>query len=219
MALGDRKETRVQSIDEIVSEVVNRLDQKSQARDRALVESRQIVRHAANAVRAMHRNEYEVASRHLDTGRLMVQTLIEELDGYPDLYWAGYVQDAEKEFAEACLVSAMIRGNQVPGPREIGVEPAPYLNGLAEAASEMRRYILDSIRRGGREEMHEAERILDLMDEVYTNLITVDYPDQVTGGLRRTTDALRAVLERTRGDLTITLRQAQLERALRDRAG
>ena len=98
----------------------------------------------------------------------------------------------------------------------LGVERAPYLNGLAEAASELRRYILDIIRRGGQAEMAEAERALQVMDDIYTNLITVDYPDSITGGLRRTTDALRAVLERTRGDLTISLRQTELERALRD---
>ncbi len=207
----------MQSIETIVGEVTVRLERKNHARDHALVESRQIIRHAANAIRALHRNEFEVARGYLDAGRGMVQSMIEDLADFPDLYWTGYVQDAQKEFAEACLVTAMIRGNEVPGPGDIGVEPAPYLNGLAEAASEMRRYILDSIRRGGELEMREAERILDLMDEVYTNLITVDYPDQITGGLRRTTDALRAVLERTRGDLTITVRQRQLERALRER--
>jgi translin len=111
----------------------------------------------------------------------------------------------------------MLQNAEMPGPEEIGVENAPYLNGLAEAASELRRYILDIIRHGGTEQMDEAERALRLMDDIYTSLITVDFPDSVTGGLRRTVDALRAVLERTRGDLTISIRQAELERALKSR--
>jgi translin len=148
----------------------------------------------------------------------MVRATKGELQDHPDLYWAGYVQDAQKEFAEANIVAAMVQGHDIPGPDDLGVEDAPYLNGLAEAASEMRRYVLDIIRKSGGREMGEAERVLHLMDDVYTNLITVDYPDSITGGLRRTTDALRAVLERTRGDLTISIRQWELERALRERS-
>lgn len=206
------------SIDSIVATLSGELEAKNRARDAALVDSRQVGRHAANAIRALHRHETDVARRHLEAGREMVQATARTLEAHPDLYWAGYVQDAQKEFAEACLVDAMIRGNALPSAAEVGVEAAPYLNGMAEAASEMRRYILDSIRRGGVEQMRDAERILQVMDDVYTSLLTVDFPDQVTGGLRRTTDQLRAVLERTRGDLTITVRQAELERALRERA-
>lgn len=206
-------------IDSIVSEANARLEEKNAARDRALADSRRVVRHAATGIRALHRGDYEAASRELAAGREMVIATRRDLQNYPDLYWAGYVQDAQKEVAEASIAAAIVQGRDVPGPREIDVEDAPYLNGLAEAASEMRRYILDIIRRGDPEQMAEAERVLQIMDDVYTNLITVDFPDTITGGLRRTTDALRAVLERTRGDLTITLRQFELARALRMDAG
>ncbi len=212
------KEISVQDIDSVVSSVSARLEEKNRAREKALTDSRQLIRHAANAIRALHRNEYDVALQHIETGRGMIEAMARNLDAHPDLYYAGYVQDAQKEYAEACLARAMILGEALPRPSDMGVEDAPYLNGLAEAASEMRRYILDSIRRGGAEQMRAAERILQVMDDVYTGLLTVDYPDQVTGGLRRTTDQLRAVLERTRGDLTITLRQAELEQALRTRS-
>jgi translin len=197
-----------------VSAISGELEVTNQLRDRALVESRQIVRHAANAIRALHRGDLENANRSLEAGRDMVEATRHDLNDHPELYWAGYVQDAQKEFAEASIVASMIGGEEIPGPDRLGVENAPYLNGLAEAASEMRRYVLDIIRRGGVSQMDEAERILGLMDDVYTNLITVDFPDSITGGLRRTTDALRAVLERTRGDLTVSIRQAELERAL-----
>lgn len=201
-------------LDGIVADITARLQTKNEARDRALVDSRQVVRRAANAIRALHRGDYGQAETQLKAGREMVAATRSDLAGHPDIYWAGYVQDAQKEFAEANLVAAMIEDRSLPGPEQIGVENAPYLNGLAEAASEMRRYILDSIRRGGEREMEDAERILGAMDDVYTNLITVDFPDSVTGGLRRTVDALRGVLERTRGDLTISMRQADLARAL-----
>ncbi len=201
-------------IDGAVSRIVGDLETKNQARDRALVESRQIVRHAATGIRALHRGEYERAQESLDAGRSMVQATKFDLEGHPDLYWTGYVQDAQKEIAEAFIVAAILQSQELPQPSELGIEPAPFLNGMAEAASEMRRYVLDIIRRGGEAEMQEAERVLKIMDDVYTNLITVDYPDAITGGLRRTTDSLRAVLERTRGDLTISIRQAELARAL-----
>jgi translin len=206
-------------IDEIVGDIRSQLQVKNQARDQALVDSRMIVRHAANAIRALHRNDFTAAEEQLREGKSMVEATRADLAGHPEIYWAGYVQDALKEYAEANLVAAMISGRPVPGPEALAVENAPYLNGLAEAASEMRRYILDTIRRGGAEEMAEAERILGIMDDVYTTLITVDFPDTLTGGLRRTVDSLRAVLERTRGDLTISLRQAELARALRLHTG
>ncbi|GAC1400090.1 MAG: haloacid dehalogenase [Chloroflexota bacterium] len=203
-------------IDDMVLEITDRLTVKGAARDAALLESRQIVRLAANAIRALHRGESDAAEDALSAGREMVASMKRNLTMHPDLYWAGYVQDAQKEIAEAHLVAAMIAARTLPAPSQIGVEDAPFLNGLAEAASEMRRYILDIIRRGGPDEMEEAERALNLVDDVYINLITVDFPDALTGGLRRTVDSLRAVLERTRGDLTISMRQAVLARALMD---
>jgi len=204
----------VPQIDAIVSGVSSKLEAKNQARDRALVDSRQVVRHAANGIRALHRGQFETAAQHLTAGKQMVDATRLDLRSHPDLYWAGYVQDSQKEYAEACVVSAMIQDHEIPSPEEVGVEYAPYLNGLAEAASEMRRYTLDLIRHRGAAVLDEAERVLELMDDVYTSLITVDFPDSITGGLRRTTDALRAVLERTRGDLTLSIRQFELERAL-----
>jgi translin len=211
---GAAEEETVGKIDAIVGDITTQLQTKNGARDRALVDSRQLVRRAANAIRALHRGEFDVADSNLAEGRALLAATKRELGAHPDIYWAGYVQDSQKEFAEAHLVAAMIRGLALPGPEELGVESAPYLNGMAEAASELRRYVLDIMRAGEPDDMAEAERALRLMDDVYTTLITVDYPDQITGGLRRTCDALRAVLERTRGDLTISMRQTELAQAL-----
>ncbi len=201
-------------IDEIVAELADQLEIKNAARDKALLDARRLTRQAALTIRALHRGDITEATSLLEEGKTMVERIREDLDMYPDLYWAGYVQDAQKEYAEASIVASLIARLDPPGPTELGIEVGPYLNGLGEAASEMRRYVLDVIRHGTEANQNEGERVLGLMDDVYTALITVDFPDALTGGLRRTTDLVRSVLERTRGDLTITLRQAELERAL-----
>ncbi len=201
-------------IDAIVAELADRLDAKSAARDKALLDSRKLTRQAALAIRALHRGDVDQARSLLQEGTSIIREVTKDLEGFPDLYWSGYVQDAQKEYAEASIVASLMANEVVPGPSDLAVEIAPYLNGLGEAASEMRRYVLDIIRHGSAEHQQEGERVLGQMDTIYTALITVDFPDALTGGLRRTTDLVRGVLERTRGDLTMSLRQAQLERAL-----
>ena len=199
--------------------ITSRLDEKNAARERALSASRQIIRHAANAIRALHRNENDAADALLADGQAKLSALNADLrERHADIYFSGYVQDAQKELAEAHLLRALIGGGVLPSPDALGVEDAPYLNDLGEAASELRRHILDILRHGGgREQAARAEHLLGTMDAVYSQLVTVDYPDALTGGLRRTTDLVRGVLERTRGDLTLTLRQMELEAALKEK--
>jgi translin len=198
---------------EIIDRIRTDLEDHSDVRDRAIRRSRQLIRHCANSIRAMHRDEFEQASTLLETARQDAAQMVQDVQGYPDLYYAGYTQDSLKELVEACAVYAMLHHEPIPAPKEIGVQveyPA-YLKGLAEAASEMRRAILDTIRKG---DLERGELLLEKMQEVYAAMTTIDFPDAVTGGLRRTTDSLRAVLERTRGDLTITKQQEKLRRAL-----
>jgi len=180
----------------------------TQARDQALAQARLLTRYSAHAIRAIHRSQTAAARQNLEEARRLVLNLRDSLKHFPELYYAGYTQDAIKEYAEACLTLALIQDDNLPMPEDLGVEYATYLNGLAEAATELRRRCLDILRQGYSQ---EAERLLACMDEVYTLLVTLDYPDAVTGGLRRQTDLLRSVLERTRGDLTISLRQYHLE--------
>jgi translin len=194
-----------------VEAAVNELEALNQAREAALSTSRSLTRQCANAIRAVHRHDWEQAEALLDKADQTSSELRSRLAQHPAVLAAGYTQDALKEYAEARLLYAMVRDKPLPAAVDIAVEPAAYLNGLAEAASELRRYILDGLRHG---DVQSGERLLVSMDDVYSLLITVDYPDAVTGGLRRTTDALRAVLERTRGDLTSAMRQEQLMTAL-----
>ncbi len=187
------------------------LDALNIAREGALTLSRTLIRQCAHTIRAIHRHEWDAAAQLGAGAGETAQALRTQLAPFPALLHAGYAQDAFKEYAEARLTLALVHDLPLPSHAELAVEPAAYLNGLAEAASELRRYILDGLRAG---ETGDSERLLALMDEVYSVLVTVDYPDAVTGGLRRSTDALRAVLERTRSDLTLTLRQAELLAAL-----
>lgn len=196
---------------QIGEEIIGRLDGINSLRERALAESRRVVRLSANATRAVHRNDFEAARQLLDDARSMRNSLENDLHDYPNLYWTGYVQDAQKEYAEACITLAVISRQGIPSPTELNVEDAVFLNGLGEAAGELRRYSLDSMRR---HDLGRAEELLTSMDEIYDLLVSVDYPDAVTGGLRRTTDMVRGVLERTRGDLTLALRQRELTQAL-----
>jgi translin len=147
----------------------------------------------------------------MEQARAQARAMVEGVEAYPELYYAGYTQDALKEFVEAHLTYALVRNQPLPTPSELSVEPNTWLNGLAEAATELRRRILDIIRHGYRD---EVERLLDQMDEIYSLLVTFDFSDSITAGLRRRTDVLRGVLERTRGDVTTSLRQTELEKAL-----
>lgn len=203
-------------VGETTEAIIRRFETIAAARDGAVGEGRQLVRLAANSVRATHRDDLAAAEALLAEARGRLATLADGLRPFPNLYWAGYVQDAAKEVAEAAITLAVVADRPLPGPEALGVEDAAYLNALAEAASELRRQVLDKLRSGN---LDRAEALLGTMDEIYAALVTVDFPDAITGGLRRTTDQLRAVLERTRGDVTIAVTQGRVERALRDALG
>jgi translin len=195
----------------IAEKIHQELEARTQARDKALANARQVTRHAAQAIRAIHRQEHDAAYDQLDQSRALVRTMQQDLLDFPELYYAGYTQDAVKEFVEASITCALIENQPLPTPAELIVEPATYLNGLAEAVGELRRRCLDILRQGYSE---EAERLLSCMDDIYSTLVTMDYPDAVTNGLRRQTDLTRGIVERTRGDMTISLREQHLERVM-----
>jgi translin len=199
-------------LDAIAERIHDAFEAKNTARDEALRRSRELIRRCANTIRATHRAEFEEANQLLTTAHRAGSELMECVADYPDLYYAGYTQDALKELAEASITYALITGGALPDPDDLGIEYAPYLNGLGETVGEMRRHVLDVIRRGQTE---LAEEMLSSMDDIYAVLVTMDFPDAITRRLRRTTDVVRAVLERTRGDLTMAMRQDKLQEALR----
>jgi len=201
------------NLDEIGERIHNYLDEKNTARDKALQNSRALVRLCSQAIRAVHRNDRDLAQEHLRSARELVDKLRGLLATYPDLYFAGYTRDALKEYAEASIVYALVDKEPLPDPNDLGIEYSAYLGGLGEAAGELRRRILDILRH---DDMQEGERLLEMMEDIYGFLVTVDYPDALTGNLRRITDMVRGVTERTRGDLTTSIQQRELKDALRD---
>ena len=203
--------SELEPLDQIGERILAYLDGKNAARDLALQRSRTMIRHCATAIRAAHRDERGLAQEHLEQAREIKEALRKELEPFPDLYHAGYTQDALKEYAEASIVYALLAGETLPDPDDLEVEYAAYLGGLGEAAGELRRRTLDILRHNRSE---EAERLLEAMDEIYGLLVTVDFPDAITGKLRRLTDVVRGIVERTRGDLTTSLRQDDLKSAL-----
>lgn len=180
-------------------------------RDETLRRTRLLTRSCAHSIRAIHRHDWDEAEKLLARARQEAEAIVSPLAEYPMLYYTGYTQDALKELVEAHVVYAVVRGGRVPTPADLGVAGPAYLKGLSEAATEMRRFVLDLMRRG---QVTDAEPYLEFMDDVYALLITVDFPDAVTEGLRRQTDVVRNVLERTRGDLTMGIRQEQMRNAL-----
>ncbi|MER2598641.1 MAG: haloacid dehalogenase [Caldilineales bacterium] len=187
------------------------LTRRNDVRDATLRRSRELVRLCANSIRAVHRHEFSDAQELLGQARAAAAEMVNDLADLPDLYYTGYTQDALKELTEAHLVYAFVTGSSLPTPETLAVPGSTFLNGMSEAASEMRRFALDMIRLG---RVQEALPYLTIMDEVYSQQTTIDFPDAITGGLRRQTDVLRGILERTRGDVTLSTRQEAMRAAL-----
>jgi translin len=202
------------SLDSISDSIRTAFIAKTAARDGAISRSRELIRHCAESIRATHRREWENAQAKLNTAQTAAAELRTVVKDYADLYNSGYTQDALKEVVEAFVTYAIIRGEDLPTPESLNVDYAAYLNGLAEAATELRRFILDILRREDAD-VAEAERLLEWMDAIYDQLVTFDFPDAITGDLRRRTDVVRGVLERTRGDLMTTIQQHRLQGALK----
>ena len=181
------------------------------AREKVLPLCREVIRHCSNAIRSVHRQEYDQAAELLQSARNLLNETSQAVATYSELSNTGFIRDAEKEFAEGSITLALVMGNQPPTPDELGVDFTAYLNGLGEAVGELRRYLLDSMRKG---DLSRGDELLSAMDDIYNILVTMDFPDAITGGLRHTTDRVRGILEKTRSDLTLVIRQKALEERL-----
>lgn len=197
---------------DLSGEVRSVLDARFAAREKAIVESRKVIRAAANGIRALHRSEWDEAERLISESGSRLASIADALAENPELWSHGVVHDAEKEYAEARITQAVFTGSETPSFRDLGIDPVPYLHGLGEAVGEMRRRMLDLLRE---EKVSEAEELLTEMDDIVDQLAQVDYPDGMTNGLRRTTDVSRSLVERSRSDLTATVVQERLRQDLR----
>jgi translin len=201
----------MEKLEEIAEKIRQTFDDLNESRDMALSQSRMLIRHCSQAIRAVHREDTDGMNDHLEEAGELARTLTTGLKNYPNLYHTGYTQDALKEYAEAKITCALILNKPLPSPEEINVIHATWLKGLSEVVGELRRRCLDLLRQGY---SSEAERLLGLMDDIYSVLVTMDYPDAITHGLRRQTDIARSIIERTRGDLTFSLQGEHLATAI-----
>lgn len=199
------------NLDSIAEQIQRDLSAKDEAREKVLPICREAIRHSSNAIRAVHRQEFDQAVASLKSARGLLTEAEQTVATHNVLGNSGYIRDAQKELAEANITLALVTGKRLPLPVELGVDAAAYLNGLGEAVGELRRYLLDGMRRGN---LSRGEELLSAMDDIYSVLVTMDFPDAITGGLRRTTDIVRGILERTRSDLTLAMRQKELETRL-----
>ena len=199
------------NLDSIAEELHKTLSAKDEAREKALPLCRNTIRYCSRAIRAVHRQEFEQAGELLQSAHNLIKQAEQAVAPYRELSNTGFIRDAQKEFAEGSVLLALVKGKRLPDPVELGIDAAAYLNGLGEAAGEVRRYLLDSMRRG---DLSRGEELLSAMDDIYNVLVSMDFPDAITGGLRHTTDMVRGVLERTRSDLTLAMRQKDLENRL-----
>lgn len=203
----------IENLDSVADRIREDFETRNSVRDTALQQTRELIRLCGNAIRASHRDEWDSARDLLEQADSLTAQVLASLEPYPDLRYAGYTRDALKELVEAHVTLALVQGNPIPEPEDLDVSYPSYLNGLCEAASELRRRALDEMREG---DLHKAEHLLGIMDDVYDVVNAFDFPNAITGGLRHRVDQLRGVLERTRGDLTSSLRQDRLIRALQD---
>ena len=204
------------NLESIAEQIRVSLSARDAAREKVLPLCREAIRHCSQAIRAVHRQEFDQARRLLQSARNRLDRAEQAITACGELSNTGFFRDAQKEFAEGSITLALVTGKQPPDPEELGIDPAAYLNGLGEAVGELRRYLLDSIRKG---DLSRGGELLSAMDDIYNILVTIDFPDAITGGLRRTTDMVRGVLERTRSDLTLVIRQKELEDRLKEFEG
>ena len=203
----------MQKLENIAERIRQNFDVRTSKRDEALKQARQLTRACSLAIRAVHRDDLEAMDANLAEAQSLADKLREELRGHPELFYAGYTQDSLKEFVEANVTCALILSKPLLTPEDLGVQDSTYLNGLAEVVGELPRPTLDILRSGY---SPEAERLLVHMDEIYSVLVTMDYPDAITNGLRRQTDLARGIIEKTRGDVTYSLRGHYLTEAIRN---
>ena len=206
-----RGPSRLPGLDDVAAIAHDELSAKHRAREEGLRISRAVIRFSANAIRAVHRLDFDTARQLLQDAKEQLAETAPILESHPEIYFAGFLSDARKEYSEGNVTLALISGAPLPQPADLGVDVAPYLNGMAESIGELRRFILDQLRR---DNPADCEGFLEVMDEIYNLLVTMDFPEGVTAGLRHSTDAMRGVLERTRGDLTMAMQQRRLEARL-----
>lgn len=203
-------------LEEISIRIRNNLELKDRIREEGLKISREIVRECRTASFALHGKNFEKASNSIEAAGKALKKLEARFEGHADIYHAGFVEHAQQEYSEVAVLYSLLKdegkAQNLPSPDELGVEYAAYLNGLGDVVGELRRHILDLIRE---ESFEKAEVFLGVMENIHETIMDFDYPDAITGGLRRKTDVSRSLIEKTRGDVVNAIQQKKLELAMK----
>ena len=201
----------MEKLDKVGSRIKRSLDNKDKSREKGLPLTRKVIRFSSEIIKMAHRGQLQESRTLLEEAGKILREAQKSLEKYPDIYYGGFLQSAEKEYAEATITLALIKKQSLPSPEVLKIGETSYLRGMGEAIGEMRRYILDSIRK---DKLSDCERLLGLMDEMYYFLFSFDYPEPLVKGLRRTVDSARGLIERTRADVTNAVCQKRLEEKL-----
>jgi len=201
----------MEKMDKIGSRIKKSLNNKDKSREKGLPLTRKVIRFSSEIIKMAHRGQLQESRTLLEEAGKILREAQKSLEKYPDIYYGGFLQSAEKEYAEATITLALIKKQSLPSPEVLKIGGTSYLRGMGEAIGEMRRYILDSIRK---DKLSDCERLLGLMDEMYYFLFSFDYPEPLVRGLRRTVDSARGLIERTRADVTNAVCQKRLEEKL-----
>jgi len=166
---------------------------------------------AKRAIFSIHKGELDEARKLLDEAKKELAEMRAFLNARPGVASINVLGPAFQEYSEAEVLLAIVSGSDIPGPDELGVPPSDFLLGLADVVGELRRRALDALKSG---RFREAEACLELMEEIYMELISLDEAQAILSELRRKCDIARRLIEATRGDISVEARRLSLEKAL-----
>ncbi|MCM8759485.1 MAG: haloacid dehalogenase [Candidatus Omnitrophica bacterium] len=184
------------------------------AREQSLKLSREVTRLSSRAIKKLHQQNYDEAQKLLEQATTLLISARQAVIKFPEVQYAGFLHNAEKELIEGLIFFKILKDNSIFIPDFDAFDRISFLHGLCEAMGELRRNILDRIRK---DQVEDLENMLSLMDDVYYFVSCFDYPDVITRNLRRVLDVLRSTVEKTRADITLTLQQKSLEKKLQDK--
>ncbi len=194
----------------IFSKIIDVLDKLDEDREEILRKSRVIIKDCSIAIKSIHREEnksYQDIILKIKNELDVLKNLIIKNPGH----FYKYLKTPEQEYTEAIVLFSIIQNQKIPTHIDLNVDALHYILGLADVIGELRRYILDNIRKSRIDVIND---ILEKMDELYTYLFSLDYPSGMTKDLRHKTDVARNIIEKTRGDITLSVQMNNLTNLL-----
>jgi len=199
------------ALKEFLEKIQEELSGKEEVRDDVQRDMRKATRLSKQAIQVTHQERFDDAKDMLKEAKTLFAKLRGTAEDYPYLFYSGSVGAAFEEHAEAHILLTLIQEDRFPSPKEIDVPVTPYLLSLGDVIGELRRRALDLIRKGN---VEAAEKCLERMEHIYSELTALDDAYVIVNGLRRKCDVARRLIEITRGDITIEVRRNALENSI-----